>query len=465
MKLLRTGCVLLCVAFLLGAFLSCKKEELPEEPALRPALAPPAEIPEIEEPEGYDEAPILTLATKDTLTYTVENGSITVPGYTGQDSAVQIPEQIDGSPVQRIADAAFSNSTLTALALPVSLSEIGMGILEGADALTYLHTPFLGKTALDTQYLGYLFGASSYRDNPLKIPASLRTLSLGEGLQSIPEYAFFDCNDLEAILLPQSVTAVGKFAFFHCRSLRYIPLASLESIAEYAFHSCDSLTVLSLGEKLTSIGLGAFEGCDALRRMTLPFVGGSAEENTYLAYIFGASVPEFSKGYYPGMLSEIVLLPGCRAIGTDAFYECKSLASIVLPKGVRSIGGRAFYGCSNLRSITIPATVTSIGENAFFYCSYLADLLFEEEGSLTSVGINAFYDCRSLTQVILPEALRSLPSSCFAGCDSLERIHLGGVLSVEKNAFRGCASLKEVVAKEGISFAEGNNTAASKLPQ
>jgi hypothetical protein len=466
MNLLRTGCVLLCIAFLLGAFLACKKEEEPlGEPSPRPALAPPAQIPAIEEPTGYDKAPTLTPATEDTLTYTAENGSVTVTGYTGQESAVQIPEQIDGLPVRRIADAAFSNSTLTALALPMGLLEIGKGILEGASALSYLHTPFLGQTAADTQYLGYLFGASSYKDNPLKVPAALETLSLGEGLQSIPDYAFFDCNDLEAILLPKTVDDVGKFSFYHCRSLRYIPLESVESIAEYAFRSCEALTVLSLGRELTSIGLGAFEGCDALRRMTLPFVGGGTAENAYLAYIFGASVPEFSKGYYPGMLSEIILLPGCGTVGTDAFYECKSLVSVQLPQGVASIGSRAFYGCSNLRGITIPATVTSIGENAFFYCSYLAELTFAEGASLSSIGMNAFYDCRSLTEVALPEALRALPSSCFAGCDALERIRLGGVLSVGTNAFRGCASLKEVFAKDGISFASGNSTAASKLAQ
>lgn len=465
MKLLRIGCILLSITLLLGVCLSsCKKEEAPlDEPALRPALAPPDEIPEIGELADYTKKPTLTLATADALTYTVENGSVTVTGYTGDALAVEIPSELEELPVQKIADAAFAGSALTALSLPDSLTEIGTGILEDTEALTYLYTPFFGKTAADTQFLGYLFGASSHKDNPLKVPATLKTLSVGNGLSAIPAYAFFDCNDLEAILLSESVKEVGSFSFYGCKNLHYVPLDSLVKIEEYAFHSCEALTIVTLGADLTSIGLGAFEGCDAIRRMTLPFVGGGAEENAYLAYIFGASVPEFSKGYYPRTLSEIFLLEGCSKLGTDAFYECASLARVELPAGLTSIGSRAFYGCSNLRGIVIPKTVVSVGDNAFFYCTYLSSLTFEVGSILSEIGINAFYDCRSLKEILLPSELRALPASCFAGCDALEKVDLTGVLSVGKNAFRGCASLREVLAREGISFESGNGAATARL--
>lgn len=65
----------------------------------------------------------------------------------------------------------------------------------------------------------------------------------------------------------------------------------------------------------------AFSGCTSLEKITLPFVGGSKDNNTYLGYIFGASYSTRNLDYVPSSLKEVVILDGCTSIGGYAFYN------------------------------------------------------------------------------------------------------------------------------------------------
>ena len=64
---------------------------------------------------------------------------------------------------------------------------------------------------------------------------------------------------------------------------------------------------------------------------------------------------------------------GVRAIGDEAFKDCRGVTRIELPFGVESIGRAAFYG-SGVREMFIPETVTGICERAFGSCESLADV-------------------------------------------------------------------------------------------
>ena len=57
---------------------------------------------------------------------------------------------------------------------------------------------------------------------------------------SIGDFAFYDCNDLTSVTIPNSVTSIGN----------------------RAFHSCSSLTSVTIPNSVTSIGKGAFEYCN-----------------------------------------------------------------------------------------------------------------------------------------------------------------------------------------------------------
>ncbi len=468
MKRVRSVSAFLSAVLLLAALASCTKvpdpipiPTAPEEP-LSPAPEIPFDTTDYEKQFEDAFAGVKTVPAEELL-YEVTDGKATITGYTGSDTAVAFPDTIGSATVISIAKEAFANNkTLEVVVLPSTVGtqggSLGFGLLKGCTSLRALKTPLVGERITKNSHLGYLFGSETYADNARDVPPSLKLLEIDGTFEVLPDFALFECNDLVAVKLSESITTLGKYSFYQCFTLKYLNTDHLKIIGDHAMDTCTAFVSLQFSQNLVQIGLGAFENCTDLRSLTLPFAGGSRDENTYLGYIFGATVPDFAKGYYPGRFQEVILLEGCTALGDYAFFECETLRRVVLPEGITKIGVRAFDDCDGLSEVSLPASLESIRENAFIDCDYLQSVTFAGE-NLEKIGVNAFYGCLSLAEIVLPASLKSLPGSCFANCVSLEKIQMDGVTHVGKNAFHNCVSLDSVIAPSDIEYEDGNDHA------
>jgi hypothetical protein len=134
----------------------------------------------------------------------------------------------------------------------------------------------------------------------------------------------------------------------------------------------------------------------------------------------------------------MVTLDSVRAIGTNAFEGCTSLAEVNLP-AVTSINYHTFSGCTSLTGVSLPAA-TSIGSSSFEGCTSLAEVNLPAVTVIS--GSYAFGGCTSLAEVNLP-AVTSIGLYVFYGCTSLVEVSLPAATSIGDNAFRG-SSLVEV---------------------
>lgn len=101
----------------------------------------------------------------------------------------------------------------------------------------------------------------------LTIPAELD----GHTVTSIGEDAFFRCDNLTGITIPDSVTSIGDYAFMNCWGLTTITIPdSVTSMGEDAFAYCTGLTSINISDGVTSIGNSAFYGCASLMSVTIP---------------------------------------------------------------------------------------------------------------------------------------------------------------------------------------------------
>lgn len=388
----------------------------------------------------FAESPV---APAEAFTFAVtEAGTAEITGYTGGESVVVIPDALEGRTVTAIAAGAFKDMTsLKAVSVPDGVTAIGAGAFEGCSGMTSLRTPVY--TCEGAPFFGALFGAASYETNGSEVPATLATLVLTAG-ESIPDYAFYACRGMEAVSLPETLTEIGDFAFYGCDDLTLVTTAdtALTTVGDKAFANCPALLGLTLPSTVSTMGMGMLEGCGKLESLTLPFVGGTAEDpdTAYLGYLFGASDYTFTAGYLPLSLMTVTLTEGCTAVPPNAFFECASIREVRLPEGITSIGRRAFYGCERLAAMTLPHSVASIGDDAFNGCIRMRS--FTGGRSLSTLGIQAFMNCLSLATVTLPDTVHHLPNSCFAGCLSLTTLTAEGVKTQGERVFHQCGKLR-----------------------
>ena len=216
-----------------------------------------------------------------------------------------------------------------------------------------------------------------------------------------------DCTDLDIVIPATSpdgdiVTSIGHAAFFGCESLTSVEIPDgVISIDSMAFNSCRSLTSINIPNSVTSIGYHAFLECTSLTNIDIP-----------------ASVI---------------------SIDTGAFDGCTSLTSVIFAEGsqLTSIDVHTFRDCRSLTNIEIPANVISIGDDAFFYCTSLASVTFAESSQLTSIGNYALCHCTSLTSIEIPDSVTSIGEGAFMYCSNLTSIAFAGTTAQWNNITKG----------------------------
>ncbi|SMC68766.1 Transglutaminase-like superfamily protein [Oscillospiraceae bacterium] len=84
----------------------------------------------------------------------------------------------------------------------------------------------------------------------------------GSNITSIGDCCFQDCDALEYVILPDTVTRLERGAFITCEDLEYIYLPEgLQYIGPSAFCYCDQLSYVYVPDSVTEIGDYAFDDC------------------------------------------------------------------------------------------------------------------------------------------------------------------------------------------------------------
>ena len=314
------------------------------------------------------------------------------------------------------------------------------------------------KDAIEDEY-----GVKYSRDGKKLLRASyyssLREYVVREGTEVICDYAFWLCESLQSITIPNSVTSIGDGAFKMCKSLQSVTIPnSVTSIGKEAFSSCDSLQSVTIPNSVTSIGDDAFYLCESLQSVTIPNSVTSIGDAAFWGckYLQSITIPNSVTSIGDGAfkmcksLQSVTIPNSVTSIGKEAFSSCDSLQSVTIPNSVTSIGDDAFYLCESLQSVTIPNSVTSIGDAAFWGCKYLQSITIPN--SVKSIGHQAFYNCESLQSVTIPNSVTSIEDHAFSGCESHQSVTIpNSVKSIGKEAFSGCESLQSVTIPNSVT--------------
>ena len=338
---------------------------------------------------------------------------------------------------------------------------------------------------------------------------SIVSLVIKDGITEIGYEMFFGCENLENIVIPDSVVSISRDAF---KGTKYYNVDSnwqdgqlyinhalvcvkedsakgefkikdgTTVIADAAFEGCCNLSSITIPDSVTHIGADVFYNCDNLNKIdmssNIESVGIGAFE--YTAYYDNQS--NWNNGaLYVGaaliavnadLTGKYQVKDSTRVVADEVFRACR-LTEVSLPNGLVNIGGGyAFAYCNNLESITIPDTVTKMGSGVFEACRNLKKVVLSNAltvvpsyafencenlesiympDSVTEIGEYAFYQCAALEKVAFSESLTTIGEMAFGECSKISSIRLpNSVKVIENQAFYECTGLKSLTLSTNL---------------
>ncbi len=376
-----------------------------------------------------------------------------IPQKTFQ-NCTALTEVLFADNLEKLGNYAFSNTGITSIIIPESVTSLGTYLFDGC--------------------------------------LNLSEVTLPSMLTAIPNYIFRDCTALKSITIPATVRTIGASAFENTGLTEVVIPEGVTQLGR-VFNNCADLSNVVLPESLRTLD-GTFDGCTSLVQIQLPSqlntLKGKAFRNTGLTSITlpeGITAIGTTSSSYTFQdcadLSSITFLGEIVTIGYGAFSGCTSLTSFIIPETVETIGSYAFEN-SGITKINIPASVTKIFLMPFRGCTSLTEFEVDEgnstygrnaNGALMEKDTNtllcfpaggsgvveiedgviiepgAFYGCDKITEIILPDSMTEIDGETFEAFTGLEKIAIpASVKSIGSSAFVGCSSLVEVVLNEGL---------------
>ena len=295
---------------------------------------------------------------------TIHDGTKNIGRFAFSDCTSLTELVLPGS-IDIVDDFAFFNCrSLEKIDIPRSVAEVGGYVLEGTKWMSEQKDEFVivGDGVL------------------IKYNGKEKSKSLPSKIKSIGDYAFAENNEIDTILMSDTVTEIGKKAFYNCKGLKTIGLPStgMVKIGDYAFGNCDQLDSVTLPESLKTLGKGAFMSCKSLNQINIP--------------------------------------AGVEIVDQDTFDSCESLKSVKLQEGLAQIGPFAFNACTALGKISFPETLKELSTCAFDKCSSLTRVEFNGD---TEIFVGAFSECSNIQEIVFYKNMTNIYDMAFSGSPQL----------------------------------------------
>lgn len=229
---------------------------------------------------------------------------------------VQTPTAVSRPDTQATTEP-VSTATPAPVATPVPGNVLGSTIIVGNHALVMVHP---GEEKVQQGYTEPEAGQETGEEQDI-------TAETENG--KIPEWMYYRNQSVGAVTIPEDTTEIGRFAFSRS-SLRTVTIPEGVTVIDYAaFYHCDNLDNVILPDTVNTVGAKAFTHTGWLDDF---------EENSMDDFLISGDILVAYKGNLP----EVVIPDGVRVIAEEAFRNHTELKKVHLPASVTDIGNDAF---------------------------------------------------------------------------------------------------------------------------
>lgn len=197
----------------------------------------------------------------------------------------------------------------------------------------------------------------------------------------IADQAYYRNGRLRAVSLPEGIKEIGQFAFARSSITRLVVPEGTVDIGCGAFYHCDYLEDVSLPESIMCVEPKAFE----YTAWVTDFMDGDSQPEGDFLIEGGVLVA------YRGESAEVVIPEGVRVIAGEVFAGHTEITAVELPYSLRVIGEGAFENCTALLDIWSGEGLEEIKDRAFQNTAISREF-FVLPSSVKKLGVRAFGD-------------------------------------------------------------------------
>lgn len=274
----------------------------------------------------------------------------------------------------------------------------------------YYHFPFLkewnrfdfaieknGKPFICQEKVNFVYHNGEYVDASMLANSDFE---IEDGLLK----KYLGCD--ETVVIPQGVERIGGFAFSDAKRVNKIELPeNCKELMPYAFYGCDSLEEIRLPDTLEIIGSSAF---NLTRLKSLYIPAGVRQINGSIGEIAEVTISEANTDFF---FEEDILYNKDKTIA----YYCRKAknGTYNMPSTVTEIKPSLFYNCSGITEVVLSDNVKHIPAWTFYQCTKLKKVSFSSD--LCSIDSYAFYECNKLKEIRIPASVDAIEYHTFGG--------------------------------------------------
>ena len=352
--------------------------------------------------------------------------------YKGKSKLVKVPEGI----ITIGASAFWNNTFVEEVVLPKSLKRIG------GDCFYYCTN--LKKVNIPSEV--WIMGNNPFAGCPkLELTNDSSYFVLEDGIlygRDKKDIIYYPINkEVKEYVVPNTVTCIGKHCFFNC----------------------DNLERIVIHENVVRFENNPFSGCTKLE---------VENHSPYYHFENGVIYNKFKTtiiGCLNGsQIDELRIPETVTSINRNAFWNCKGIKKVVITKNVVRIGYNPFASAENMylesespeiisrdgilydktmtnllcatnravgKSYRVPDSVKIINRGVFSGCKDLEQIDFN---AVTYIDKSSFTNCTSLKEVYIPDSVTYVGEWVFSYCKNLQAVSIHKKTFVDKNAFNEC---------------------------
>ena len=295
--------------------------------------------------------------------------------------------------------------------------------------------------------------------------SDIKSVIIEPGVTKIGSHAFFMCNNLESVSIPEGVTTIEDRAFWQT-SLKNITIpASVTQIGskiKEVFYQCYDLENITVADGNTAYRSvdGVLYTADGTTLIQYPQnkadtsykMIDEATKIDFLAFNYTQNlqtidfnnVTEFAnKAVYGNQALQEIVLKNAASLGDQAFSGNREVTSVLLEKAPTTVGKSVFSSCTNLTSVTLPDEMQELSAGMFAFCTALKTLKFPAQ--LESIGDSCFDQAGLAGDLVIPKSVKKIGFVAFRNCHGLTSITVEGNPTFSKGdktyAFQYCNNL------------------------